>query len=244
MSFTSLLLENIGAEVPVQVRRGRRANASINVRADGAILRLPLQLPPAEEERLWRWAKSALCNLLDNRPELLEAFCTKPYADGDILQVGQRQYVLHIEAHSGTRHSARIHGSAIFLKLADKDQGLALQQSIRTLLSRIIAKDQLPALTRRVFELNALHFRQQVKSVRLRYNRSSWGTCSRGQNLTFSTRLLFAPSEVQDYVIIHELAHLIEFNHSPKFWKLVADADPQYKQHARWLKEHGSRCKF
>lgn len=244
MSFTSLQFENIGVEVPVQVRRERRANASINVRADGAVLRLPLRLPLNEEKRLWEWAKAAVHGLLESRPELLEAFRTKPYADGDILQVGQRQYVLHIETHSGALHSVRKHGSAIFLNLTDKDQGAALQQSIRTLLSRIVAKDQLPAFTRRVHELNALHFRQPVKSVRLRYNRSSWGTCSRSQNLTFSTRLLFAPPEVQDYVIIHELAHLIEFNHSPRFWKLVADADPNYKQHARWLKEQGSRCKF
>ncbi len=244
MSFTSLQFEKIGVEVPVQVRRERRADASINLRADRAVLRLPLRLPPAEEERLWKWAEAALYNLLESRPEMLEAFRTKPYADGDILRVGQKQYTLHFETHSGAGHSARLHGSVIFLKLTDKEQGVALQQSIRTLLSRIVAKDQLPALTRRVFELNALYFRQPVKSVRLRYNRSSWGTCSRSQNLTFSTRLLFAPPEVQDYVIIHELAHLIEFNHSPGFWKLVAEADPHYKQHARWLKEHSSRCKF
>ncbi|HKZ41668.1 MAG TPA: M48 family metallopeptidase, partial [Candidatus Hodarchaeales archaeon] len=59
-----------------------------------------------------------------------------------------------------------------------------------------------------------------------------------------STRLLFAPDEVLEYVCIHELAHLIEHNHSDRFWALVEKAMPYYPQQKQWLKEHGESIRF
>ena len=57
-------------------------------------------------------------------------------------------------------------------------------------------------------------------------------------------RLLFAPPEVVDYVIIHELAHLIELNHSHRFWAEVARAMPNYEEQEAWLKKYGAACDF
>jgi len=95
-----------------------------------------------------------------------------------------------------------------------------------------------------VHELNERHFQQPIDQVRLKYNHSNWGSCSNKGNINLSTRLLFAPPEVIDYVIIHELAHRLEMNHSPRFWKLVADAMPNYREQERWLKEHGKGLGF
>ena len=78
----------------------------------------------------------------------------------------------------------------------------------------------------------------------MKYNHSNWGSCSSKGNINLSTRLLFAPDDVIDYVIIHELAHRIEMNHSPRFWKLVSDAMPDYKEKEKWLKVHGGKLGF
>ncbi|MCB0682671.1 MAG: M48 family metallopeptidase, partial [Saprospiraceae bacterium] len=64
------------------------------------------------------------------------------------------------------------------------------------------------------------------------------------RNINLSTRLLFAPPKVIDYVIIHELAHLVEMNHSRRFWDLVAAAMPDYEEQEKWLKKFGHRCDF
>jgi len=69
-------------------------------------------------------------------------------------------------------------------------------------------------------------------------------SCSSKSNINLSTRLLFAPSDVIDYVIVHELTHLIEMNHSQKFWNLVKSVMPNYKQKEKWLKEYGKLCDF
>ena len=102
----------------------------------------------------------------------------------------------------------------------------------------------MPEITRRVIELNRKHFQKPVKGVRLKYNHSNWGSCSRSGNINLSTRLLFAPPDVIDYVIVHELAHLVELNHSPRFWNIVEKAVPDYRDKEKWLKENRNLCDF
>jgi len=65
--------------------------------------------------------------------------------------------------------------------------------------------------------------------INIRDQKSRWGSCSRQGNLNFNFRLLYLQPEVRDYVIIHELCHLKEFNHSPSFWKLVSRVSPDFK---------------
>jgi predicted metal-dependent hydrolase len=108
----------------------------------------------------------------------------------------------------------------------------------------LVAQDYKPAITRRVMELNHLYFQKPVNSVNLKFNRSNWGSCSTKSNLNLSTCLLFAPEDVIDYVIIHELAHLIEMNHSHRFWALVENAMPDYKEKEKWLKDNWQTCVF
>lgn len=75
--------------------------------------------------------------------------------------------------------------------------------------------------------------------VAIRDQRTRWGSCSSLGNLSFNWRLVIAPLEVLEYVVVHELCHLRQHNHSPAFWKLVAEARPSYKREKRWLDEHG-----
>ena len=90
-----------------------------------------------------------------------------------------------------------------------------------------------------------------ARVMRVRYNgirfknlESRWGNCSSKGNLNFNIKLLMLPEEVRDYVIVHELAHLKELNHSPKFWAIVAKACPQYKRYVKHLTDHSSRYSF
>lgn len=69
------------------------------------------------------------------------------------------------------------------------------------------------------------------RRVAIRDQKSRWGSCSAKGNLNFNYRLQFLPLHLADYVIAHELCHLIEFNHSKKFWDLVEKVDPQYRRH-------------
>jgi predicted metal-dependent hydrolase len=75
--------------------------------------------------------------------------------------------------------------------------------------------------------------------VRIKNQKLRWGSCSKDGNLNFNLLLSALPSHIMDYIIIHELIHLIEFNHSDRFWELVEEAIPTYKDCRDWLKKNG-----
>jgi predicted metal-dependent hydrolase len=100
----------------------------------------------------------------------------------------------------------------------------------RELLAR--AKEELPA---RLLELAARHG-LAVTRISIRNQRWRWGSCSRGGHICLNWRLVTMPDEVRDYVLLHELMHLKRMDHSPKFWKLVADACPGHKAARAWLR--------
>jgi predicted metal-dependent hydrolase len=75
--------------------------------------------------------------------------------------------------------------------------------------------------------------------LRLKEQKSRWGSCSSDGNLNFNWRLVHCPPEVIDYVIVHELAHRKHMDHSRKFWNFVAQYTPDYQLHRGWLKRHG-----
>ncbi len=75
--------------------------------------------------------------------------------------------------------------------------------------------------------------------ITIRAQKTRWGSCSAKGNLNFNCLLLRAPEEILDYVIVHELCHRKEMNHSKAFWAEVAKVCPDYKKHRKWLKDHG-----
>ena len=77
--------------------------------------------------------------------------------------------------------------------------------------------------------------------ISIRKQKSRWGSCSREGNLNFNCLLMMTPPEVLDYVVVHELSHRLEMNHSARFWAQVEKVIPDYRGPRKWLKEHGSR---
>lgn len=77
--------------------------------------------------------------------------------------------------------------------------------------------------------------------ITIRKQKTRWGSCSREGNLNFNCLLMMAPPEVLDYVVIHELSHRLEMNHSMRFWAQVEKVLPDYRKPRKWLKEQGGR---
>jgi predicted metal-dependent hydrolase len=238
-----------GRVVPLRVYREMRGGFRIAVGRDAVNVRLPIVLDDNGERDAANFIEENLEKWFSKNPQLLERFESKKYENGGQFQVGERQYFLEIgENLERKSHGAQLlQGRVIAFDLAASDSESSKQKAISTLLSRIIAADFLPELTRRVLEINEIFFKKYnktIKSVRLKNNASNWGSCSSTGNINFSTRLLFAPADVIDYVIIHELAHLIELNHSNRFWKLVEDAMPDYREKERWLAKNSANMKY
>ncbi len=99
-----------------------------------------------------------------------------------------------------------------------------------------LAAQELPP---KVLEFAAAH-QLQVSRITVRNQKSRWGSCSRRGAISLNWRLIQAPPLVRDYIIVHELMHLRQMNHSARFWREVARAFPDYQSAERWLKQNSS----
>ena len=100
---------------------------------------------------------------------------------------------------------------------------------------RAVAASELPP---RVAEFAARHG-SPLRRVTVRSQRSRWGSCSRRGTVSLNWRLVQTPFDVRDYIIVHELMHFREMNHSPRFWAHVAAAFPAFKTAELWLRRNG-----
>lgn len=233
-----------GVALPVRVALDLASGHYYSLSARRINLRLPVTAGESMIRDYLHIVQEWVVLQFEKHPVYREAYLGKQFQNGETITVGERRYTLTLNLKDRATSTAKLIGDTICLDLNENLNSWQRTRTAKTLLSRIVAKDFQPEITRRVEEMNARTFRQPIKSVNLKYNHSNWGSCSRSGNVNLSTRLLFAPPSVQDYVILHELAHLIEMNHSDRFWALVARYMPNYPEAEKWLKTNRAKCDF
>ena len=164
------------------------------------------------------------------------------FEDGDVIFYLGEELPIRIDARS-TVKSARITekgGKALSVPEAP-ESGPARgpkHAGRRSLLVRFYKREARRIITERVAHYAPLMNVRPAK-VLIKANRSNWGSCTPKNTLNFSYRLVMAPLEVVDYVVVHELAHLVVRGHSKAFWKVVAGYVGGVKEKRKWLREKG-----
>ena len=228
--------------IPVQVFYEYRNNARVASGKDSVYLRIPRFCTRSERSMFKGW-----CNDWIHEQWGKNARFRASFAQIDILKVERfatfnATYQVHVTQTERSSATSRIEGNNIHMTIPISWNAKESSDMAYIQMHRVLSKHYKQSVTDR---LNALHggrFSKPVTSVSLRNMTSKWGSCSNTGRMSLSTKLLFAPKEVQDYVMIHELCHLDELNHSDRFWSLVDSHDPNYKDSERWLKEHGHMC--
>lgn len=157
-----------------------------------------------------------------------------------------RRYVLRLRPDGDLRVTIPRGGSqAEARRFADRHMAWAEGQRARVLEGRRPAAEDRELRLRAARDLPpqilALASREglTVNRVTIRNQRSRWGSCSSRGHITLNFRLMLMPPEVREYILIHELMHLKQANHSIRFWRLVDAACPGFRDAERWLKTHG-----
>jgi hypothetical protein len=221
-------LEALGLAAPISVRVSPRARR-LALRIDAAERRIELILPrgvPANRGLRFLAAKREWVEArLNALPKPV------PFAEGAIVPVLgvphriRRVLDLGSPAVAVTDGEIRVRGDPAHLPRRVRDHLVALAGS---------------ELARRARHL-APEIGRKIARVTIRDTKSRWGSCSGRGSLSFSWRLILAPDSVIDYVVAHEVAHLAEMNHGPRFWRLVEQLSPGSAAPRAWLKQHRSR---
>ena len=220
--MTELRLDDPPCRVTVlRNRRARRFILRIDPGGDGAILTVPHGAPePAYRDFLAKhsgWLRKALAR----QPSRIVV------SDGIELPVGGEP--VQVEVRDGRRRPPALEsGRLVLIGTGAEGPRVAAWLKLR-------ARDLIEPAARHY----ARRVGRRIERISLRDTRSRWGSCSTTGTLSFSWRLAMAPPEVLDYVAAHEAAHLAEMNHSPRYWKIVGQLVPDWRDRRDWLRTHG-----
>jgi hypothetical protein len=219
-------------DLPYQLirSRNRRRTISLYIREDGAIaLYVPFSTSRREIDRFLEERRPWICRKLAEK-ERRQKETVRTFSDGEKFLFMGEWYPLAIEeTEQGVPF--RLHSGRFLLMRCYADE-------IRDLFIRWYQEEA----RERIIERTLFYGRRLLLSpegIRITNARHRWGSCSRSNCLCFSWRIILAPLPVIDYVVIHELVHIREKNHSKRFWTRVESILPDYRQRRRWLKEYG-----
>lgn len=214
--------------------RGKRLSAMID-EYGRMVVRVPQGVPHAAVdsfvEKHKRWLVTQYYQALEQCKAFLHEF-----AEGEALYFLGKPYPLKIR-EGGTGRRVRVE------RLPDcfLIQGTDLTKEIK----KAAMEDWYIRNARIRFESRCAYFAPLLgvtyHTIRIKNQKSRWGSCSGKGNLNFNWKLIMAPEEVLDYLVVHELCHLKYMNHSKEFWSLVASLLPDYKKQEQWIEENQRR---
>lgn len=161
----------------------------------------------------------------------------KQYISGTIIFYKGHQYTLHI-------HKVLIKKEEKIIIHEDNENGLkmylkSLEQEYVKKSLEVWYKEEARKVLIDKSKFFGRFFGKTYGNIRIKTMKTRWGSCSAKGNLNFNWKIIMAPEEVIDYLVVHELSHLIEMNHSVNFYKQLERVLPDYKISRKWLKENG-----
>lgn len=236
--LTKIIVVN-GKDYKLNIFVERRNYARASFTNGGINIRLPKHLSVKEQNKIGKEMLDWAVEKISNNPEKYD---DKHYSDGDNIFALGIEYTIKIEYALSQKNSMKVLNNLVTFKISENHNQDKQQKYIKRNIQKFISENHIEEFKKHVHRINENHFKKNIGEIKLKNFSSKWGQCfTRSGNLDFSIRLLLAPMPVIEYVIIHEIAHLYEANHSRKFWNIVSQIDSGYKEKVKWLKNHGHK---
>lgn len=235
---------------PIEVPgSGRRLEVRIehsNIRTmrarivDGTVLiKVPVRWNRGFAEKSAETLYNRMKRMVERHPEraLAAKRSRMSFKEGSVISpLGRQMQILVDEKESGYA-TARFDGS-IRIRVPSGLTEVQRSETVSRLTRRVLARCCAQDLEKMARDANLRWFSSNIGAVRIRDNTSTWGTCSKYNDITISLRLLFMPQELLEYVMVHELAHTKVRGHGKRFWSHVASALPDYKERRKALRKY------
>jgi len=218
-------------DITYQVQRNTRSrNIRLRITSKAEVI---VSAPPRVPDRMIASFVSTHQDWIQRHLAKINA--RKIHSNPDLIMVFGKQYqkIIHTDKNTSS-HPIYIQGDELHIYPVTTTAS-SVQRTVETFFKTTAQKYIVPR-TRQLAETMEINY----TNITLRDQKTRWGSCSSQGGLNFNWRLVQYPTAVIDYVIIHELAHRREMNHSARFWAIVAKFDPEYQSHRRWLQKYGS----
>lgn len=230
-----------GIQIPYQVVKSNRKTISIRINYEGVIVHAPKRLSNAKIADLIQKKAHWIC---EKHRELSAAKLQMPkieYCDGSQFSYRGRKLTLklyQVNERTPKKGEGNVWLEEDELRVVCEDHS---PEVIKGLLEEWYRQAARLRFESRVHYFTLQYdFGKEVNRIFIKDQKSRWGSCSSKCNLNFNYRLIMAPDEVLDYVVVHELCHLKHMNHSREFWEAVEQIQPEYNQYREWLRKNGN----
>lgn len=230
-----------GNKFTVQRMQVDSNSATANVKENNIIIKIPYRLSKEESFSVFFNLKNRIIKSIKRNGFSMAKPKTVKFYNGQIIPVMGKNFIINISDGDIRNSRAVVEKEAIDIRLASGLSERQREKHISILSRKAISRAVLPDVKSRINELNGRHFGFTFNELKIKDQMTRWGSYSkRTNNIYLNFRLLFAPEDVMNSVIVHELAHIKEQNHSKEFWKLVIGAVPDYKEKRKWLRKNGN----
>lgn len=163
----------------------------------------------------------------------------KEFIDGELFLYLGKEYPLNIKIDKGLRKPIiEITEGELYIKT-----NILEVDKLRKAAEMWYREKTLEIILEKV-EILYKYFNVEPNSIRVKQQKKRWGSCNSKRDLMFNWRLSMAPSYVVEYIVLHEMCHMVHMDHSKKFWVLVEEIMPDYKERRKWLKKYGLKMKL
>lgn len=160
----------------------------------------------------------------------------KKYVDGDGILFKGKEYKLKVIEEIGLKKSVvRIHQDEIIIIMNQINR-----EQIPNVLDRWYKEKAKELVCEKIEHYNSF-IHKKITNIRIKDQKKRWGSCSSLGNLNFNWRIIMMPEEMFDYIIVHEMCHLLYLNHSRDYWKSVEKILPDYKEREKWIRQNGTK---
>ena len=220
----------------VEVLRSQRKTSVLHIVGDELQIRVPNRVRDRRIVEILeikeRWIRNKVIQL-KNQPISQK----REFISGESFLLFGRN--LNLKVLEGGKVGTQLIDDYLVTTVRTSEIGDLRKSRIKTYLEKWYIKEAYKKLEDKVIRYSEI-IRVSPKGIKVRNYKTRWGSCDNKGRLTFNFHLIKAPHEIVDYVVIHELCHMIQPNHSKFFWNEVARFDPSFKNHKKWLKLNGA----
>lgn len=214
-------------------RTRRRKTVGIAVLPDlQVVVRVPGRLPQKEIDRILEKRAEWILKKQSDFVRMKERFAPCGFTAGEKIPYLGGDLILELRQEAFPKAEASLQGETLIIPLSERDEREVVQRKVL----KWYSSEALKEIQKSIESFSSI-LEVSPRKVSIRNQKRLWGSCTDRHHLSFNWRLILLPRPLLDYIVAHELCHILHLDHSEKFWKKLEELVPDSQEKRRWLKE-------